>query len=181
MWVQAPALGLYDAALWKRLGSNRPQQSGSRTHRNRAGMIRGQPIRDKRQRTAAAGPNLQAGGHWFEPRSRPLLDSLSGCDAPYNRGMVKRPEWSAACPRGGPLRPWSWPPHSALKPLPSGRCPERLVGNEDGVSVSVIDTQTNQVVGSPIGVEGRTRLGASRSPPTASTPTSPTSTRKASR
>ena len=30
-------------------------------------MVRGQPIRDKRQRTAAARPNLQAGGHWFEP------------------------------------------------------------------------------------------------------------------
>ena len=38
--------------------------------------------------------------------------------------------------------------------LPSGRCRNAYVGDEDGVSVSVIDAQTNQVVRSSIGVEG---------------------------
>ena len=62
---------------------------------------------------------------------------------------------------GGALRVLRWPAAALVlaASLGVGTCPlaaarNAYVGNEDGVSVSVIDTQTNQVVGSPIGVEG---------------------------
>jgi YVTN family beta-propeller protein len=67
--------------------------------------------------------------------------------------MVKGPS--------GALRVLRWPAAALVlaASLGVGACPlaaarDAYVGNEDGVSVSVIDTQTNQVVGSPIGVEG---------------------------
>ena len=82
----------------------------------------------------------------------PTSSSESGCDAPYNRGMVKGPSG---------LRLLRWPAAALVlaASLGLGACPlaaarDAYVGNEDDVSVSVIDTQTNQAVGSPISVEG---------------------------